>query len=217
MPTAEDQGGAATGAALRLEGITKHYPGTVAVSLPEEAPLDFKLGDIHALVGENGAGKSTLVSIVAGVQKATAGRMSLFGDAYSPRDVVEARSRGVDIVVQEPGLVDSMTVEENLVLGREQVYAPWVAFNPRHRRRLASLALGKLPRPVDPSVTARDLPMEDQKLVELARALSLNPRVLIVDEMSASLSKRGVRDLFAMLREFVGRKNLVIYISHHLE
>lgn len=217
MPVQEAQGGAAGGAALRLEGVIKHYPGTVAVSLAEAAPLEFKLGHIHALVGENGAGKSTLVSIVAGVQRPTSGRMTLFGDPYAPSDVVDARSRGVDIVVQEPGLVDSMTVEENLVLGREQLYAPWVAFNPRRRRRLASLALAKLPQPVNPSLTARQLPMEDQKLVELARALSLNPRVLIVDEISASLSKRGVRDLFAMLREFVGRKNLVIYISHHLE
>ena len=217
MPIAGDQGGAASGAALRLEGITKHYPGTVAVSLDASAPLEFKLGRIHALVGENGAGKSTLVSIVAGVQKPTAGNMSLFGNPYAPRDVVDARNHGVDIVVQEPGLVDSMTVEENLVLGREHVYAPWVAFNPGRRRRLASLALAKLRHPVDPSATARELPMEDQKLVELARALSLNPRVLIVDEMSASLSKRGVRDLFSMLREFVGDQNLVVYISHHLE
>lgn len=217
MPIDGDQGGAATGAALRLAGVTKQYPGTVAVSLDAAAPLEFKLGQIHALVGENGAGKSTLVSIIAGVQRPTAGQMTLFGDPYAPRDVVDARGRGVDIVVQEPGLVDSMTVEENLVLGREQLYAPWVAFNPRRRRKLAQLALAKLPRPLNPSLTARELPMEDQKLVELARALSLNPRVLIVDEMSASLSKRGVRDLFAMLREFVGEQNLVIYISHHLE
>jgi rhamnose transport system ATP-binding protein len=217
MPIDGEQGGAVTGAALRLEGITKHYPGTVAVSLDAGAPLEFKLGHIHALVGENGAGKSTLVSIIAGVQKPTAGRMTLFDNPYAPHDVVEARSRGVDIVVQEPGLVDSMTVEENLVLGREHVYAPWVAFAPWRRRRLARLALDKLPHPVNPSLTARELPMEDQKLVELARALSLSPRVLIVDEMSASLSRRGVRDLFAMLRAFVDEGRLVIYISHHLE
>jgi ribose transport system ATP-binding protein len=211
------QGGALTGAALIIEGVTKHYPGTLAVNLDPAQPLAFELGHIHALVGENGAGKSTLMSIVAGIQRPSSGTMTLLGEPYAPRDVLEARRRGVDIVVQEPGLVDSISVEENLVLGRERLYAPLGLFDPRRRRRLATAALEKLPHRVDPAAPARELALEDQKLVELARALSQQPRVLIVDEMSASLSKRGVRDLFQMLRAFVAEGNLIIYISHHLE
>ncbi len=217
MPGAINQGGASKGAALTIEGVTKQYPGTVAVNFANDARLSFELGHIHALVGENGAGKSTLVSMIAGIQRPTSGRMTLLGHPYAPRDVVEARKLGVDIVVQEPGLIDHMSVEENIVLGREHLYAPYMVFDPRRRRELARRALSILPHPVDPSLPARELPLEDQKLVELARALSQGPRVLIVDEMSASLSQRGSRDLDQMLRTFASDGNLVIYISHYLE
>jgi rhamnose transport system ATP-binding protein len=217
VPGTNEKGGASIGAALTIEGVTKRYPGTVAVNLDPAAPLSFELGHIHALVGENGAGKSTLISIIAGIQRPTSGRMTLLGRPYAPRDVLEARRAGVDVVVQEPGLIDYMSVEENLVLGREHVYAPLLLFWPPHRRQLAKKALAKLPRKVDPSTAARMLALEDQKLVELSRALSQAPRVLIIDEMSASLSQRGVRDLSQMLRTFASEGNLVIYISHHLD
>jgi rhamnose transport system ATP-binding protein len=211
------QGGSLEGAALVISGIAKHYPGTIAVNLDPATPLSFELGHIHALVGENGAGKSTLVSIIAGIQRPTSGRMTLLGTSYAPHDVLDARRLGVDIVVQEPGLIDPMSVEENLVLGREQLYAPLILFDPRRRRQLAQKAMAMLPRPINLTVPARTLSLEEQKLVELARALSQGPRVLIVDEMSASLSQRGVHDLFTMLRAYVSDGNLVIYISHHLE
>lgn len=217
MPGPIEQGGAWKGAALTIQGVTKHYPGTIAVNFGADTQLSFELGHIHALVGENGAGKSTLVSIIAGIQRPTSGRMTLLGRPYAPRDVVEARKLGIDIVVQEPGLIDHMSVEENIVLGREHLYAPYLLFDPRRRRELARRALAILPHPVDPSLPARVLALEDQKLVELARALSQRPRVLIVDEMSASLSQRGSRDLGQMLRTFASDGNLVIYISHYLE
>ncbi len=203
--------------ALTLVGITKQYPGTLAVGFDPEQTLQFEPGHIHALVGENGAGKSTLVSIVAGIQGPSSGRMLLNGEPYAPKDVVEARRFGVDVVVQDPGLVDNMTVEENLVMGREPQFAPLGLFLPGARRELAKTAIGHLPRVIDLNATARSLTMEDQKLVELARALSQDPKVLLIDEMSACLSERGVREMFATLRAFVNRGRLVIYISHHLE
>jgi ABC-type sugar transport system ATPase subunit len=205
------------GALLSVRGIRKQYPGTLAVDLDPDSPLEFRAGTIHALVGENGAGKSTLVNVVSGVTEPTAGEILLAGEPSLPRDVVDARRQGVDIVFQEPGLVDTMTVEENLLLGREAIYAPRMFFVPRERRRLAKAALTELRRPISLQRLAGTLSLEDQKFVELARALSLGPRIVIIDEMTANLSERGIPELFEILRAFADRGGLVIYISHYLE
>jgi rhamnose transport system ATP-binding protein len=203
--------------ALSLTGMRKEYPGTLAVNFDPDERLDFMRGEIHALVGENGAGKSTLVSIIAGVVPPTAGRMRLGDAPYAPRDVVDARRTGVDIVLQEPALVDTMTVEENLLLGRENVYAPRTFFRPQARRRLAEAALATISRSIPLRATAGSLSLEDQKFVELARAISQRPRVLVIDEMTANLSERGVPELFSLLRAFADDGGLVIYISHYLD
>jgi ABC-type sugar transport system ATPase subunit len=110
-----------------------------------------------------------------------------------------------------------MTVEENLLLGRESVYARLGFFAPRHRRRLAREALARLRRTVRGDRLAGSLTLEDQKFVELARALSTGPRVLVIDEMTANLSERGIPELFEILRAFADSGGLVIYISHHLD
>lgn len=203
------------GALLELDSIQKRFPGTLAVHLGPEK-LRFAAGEIHGLVGENGAGKSTLCKVIAGIVPPTAGSMALAGAPYAPHDAADGRRRGVDIVVQEPGLVDTMSVEDNLVLGREDVYAPRVVFAPRTRRALAAAALARVPAAIDLTIPAGRLTLEDQKLVELARALSQRPDVLLVDEITASLSHRSVRPVFDLLRSFAEAGGLVIYISHHL-
>jgi ABC-type sugar transport system ATPase subunit len=202
---------------LRVSGMRKQYPGTLAVDIDEDEHLDFRRGEIHALVGENGAGKSTLVGMVAGTTLPSRGEMRLGDRPYQPRDVADARRQGVDIVLQEPGLVDTMSVEENLLLGRETTYAPRGVFRPRRRRRLAEGALEHLRRKIRLDVAAGRLSLEDQKFVELARALSLNPDVLVIDEMTANLSQGGLPELFEILRDFAKRGGTVLYISHYLE
>ncbi|HET7028804.1 MAG TPA: sugar ABC transporter ATP-binding protein [Candidatus Limnocylindrales bacterium] len=204
-------------AGLTVIGARKEYPGTIAVDFDPDDRLAFAQGEIHGLVGENGAGKSTLVSMIAGVVPLTAGAMQLGDAPYAPRDVVDARRTGVAIVLQEPGLVDTMSVEENLLLGRETVYAPRRVFRPAARRRLAENALGLLRRSIPLRAYAGDLSLEDQKFVELARALHQKPRVLVIDEMTANLSERGIPELFSILRAFADDGGLVIYISHYLE
>jgi ABC-type sugar transport system ATPase subunit len=208
---------AADATALALIGIRKEYPGTIAVDFGADTRLEFRRGEIHALVGENGAGKSTLVSVIAGVQAPSAGTMVLEGRPHQPRDAVEARRNGVDIVLQEPGLIETMSVEENLLLGRESLYAPWGFFMPSARRRPAQAALDHIRRPIPLEKRAGDLNLEDQKFVELARALSQAPKVLVIDEMTASLSEQGVPALFEILRAFAKAGGTVIYISHYLE
>lgn len=202
---------------LSIVGVTKHYPGTQALRLAPAETLTFAHGSIHGLAGLNGAGKSTLVAIIAGIQRPTSGRMWLDGVPYAPRNTEHARDRGIDIVLQEPALIDSMTVEENLVLGRERSFAPFGVFNPQKRRRLAQAALDRLP--VKPPLTtlAGKLTLEEQKLVELARALSLNPKILIMDEVTASMSARGAENIRQVLRQFAAEGKLIIYISHHLD
>ncbi len=202
---------------LQLKGLRKAYPGTLAVDLDPDKVLDLEAGTIHALVGENGAGKSTLVGMISGSTPRSDGEMTFRGQPYAPRDVVDARRSGIDIVFQEPGLIDTMSVEENLLLGREVAYAPHVVFAPGERRRLARAAISVLSRPISIQRLAGTLSLEDQKLVELARALATNPQVLIIDEMTANLSERGIPELFQILRDFADRGGLVIYISHHLE
>jgi ABC-type sugar transport system ATPase subunit len=203
--------------ALRVVGIRKLFPGTVAVDFDPDQGLEFRRGEIHGLVGENGAGKSTLVGIVAGVTRPTDGSMTLLGHSYAPTDPVDARAQGVDIVLQEPGLVDTMTVEENLLLGREHHYAPRVVFRKGSRRRMAATAMRHMRRSIPMGMPAGRLSLEDQKFVELARALSLNPKVLVIDEMTANLSQQGLPEMFEILRAFRDDGGTVIYISHYLE
>jgi ribose transport system ATP-binding protein len=205
------------GDVLSVFGIRKVFPGTVAVNFDPEQVLEFRRGEIHGLVGENGAGKSTLVGMIAGVTRPTDGSMTLLGHPYAPADPVEARAQGVDIVLQEPGLVDTMTVEENLLLGRESHYAPRVLFRKASRRRMAAMAMRHMRRTIPMGIPAGRLSLEDQKFVELARALSLEPKVLVIDEMTASLSQKGLPELFEILRAFRDEGGTVIYISHYLE
>ncbi|MDF1605822.1 sugar ABC transporter ATP-binding protein [Nocardioides sp. YIM 152315] len=203
--------------ALELIGVEKRYPGTIAVRLGEQERLTFEYGHIHALVGQNGAGKSTIVSLIAGMQKPSAGEMRLGGEPYAPADVAQARQHGVDIVLQEPLIEEHMSVEENLLLGREGWFAPAGIFMPWTRRRFAEAVIERLPQRIDLKARAGDLPLESQKLVEMARALASKPRILIVDELSAAMSAHGVEALQETLRAFARDGGLVIYISHHLD
>jgi ABC-type sugar transport system ATPase subunit len=202
---------------IRLVGMRKEYPGTLAVDFDPGQELTFLAGEIHAVVGENGAGKSTLLSMVAGVTPPSGGEMWLGGEQHAPANAIDARRSGVDIVLQEPGLIDTMSVEENLLLGRERLFAPRQLFAPSARRRLAEAALKHITRPIPLDAIAGSLNLEDQKFVELARALSQSPRVLVIDEMTANLSEKGVQELFDLLRAFAQSGGTVLYVSHYLE
>jgi ABC-type sugar transport system ATPase subunit len=217
MQDTETPEAAAPPISVRLIGMRKEYPGTLAVDFDPGQELTFLAGEIHAVVGENGAGKSTLLSMVAGVTPPTAGEMWLGGELYAPSNAIDARRRGVDIVLQEPGLIDTMSVEENLLLGRERLFAPHQLFAPPARKRLAKAAMTHIKRAIPLDVTAKSLNLEDQKFVELARALSQRPRVLVIDEMTANLSETGVQELFELLRAFAESGGTVLYVSHYLE
>jgi len=197
---------------LRLSGVRKSFGATqalkgVSLSLGEGAGL--------AVIGENGAGKSTLMKILSGAHAPDAGTMELDGERYAPGDPLEARRRGVAMIYQELNLAPHLTVEENIVLGVEP--ARWGLLDRRRRREQAKKVLSDLHSGIDPAAPVSALTIAQQQLVEIARALVHEPRVLILDEPTSSLTGVDVEHLYAVLDRLRLRGVSILYISHFLE
>jgi ribose transport system ATP-binding protein len=198
---------------LQLSDIRKRFGATVAL---DGVSFEVAPGEVHALVGENGAGKSTLMKILSGALEPDAGAMRLGGGAYAPAGPLEARRAGVVMVNQELAIAPHLSVAENIVLGAEPGRGGWV----RHAesRRIAAAALAELGRPdIRVDTPAGELSIAEQQLVEIARALALGCRVLVLDEPTSSLAQDDVEKLFALVRRLRSQGKSVIYISHFLE
>ena len=194
---------------IRLEGIEKSFPGVKAL---RSARIDVRAGEIHALVGENGAGKSTLIKIITGAHRLDRGTMELRGAPAHIAGPVDAQRAGIAAIYQEFDLVPALTVRENLFLGREsrRVLAPAA------ERRAAREVLSRLGADIDPETPVRDLDIARQQLVEIARALLADARLLIMDEPTAALTPREVDRLFSVLAELRARGHGILFISHRL-
>ena len=202
-----------SGPRLQLTGIHKRFGATVAL---DGVSLDVAPGEVHALVGENGAGKSTLMKILSGALEADAGTMTLEGAAYAPANPLQARRAGVVMVNQELAIAPHLSVAENIVLGAEPGHGGLV--HHAASRRIAGEALAQLGRPDIPlDVPAGRLSVAEQQLIEIARALALGCRVLVLDEPTSSLTRADTEKLFALVRRLRGQGQSVIYISHFLE
>ena len=198
---------------LRLTGIRKRFGATVALA---GVDLEVRPGEIHALVGENGAGKSTLMKILSGVHAPDAGEMELEGQPYRPRRPLDARLAGVVMVNQELAIAPHLSVVENIVLGAEPSAGPFVRHGEARKR--AAAALAQLGRPDIPlHAAAGTLSIAEQQLVEIARAITLGCRVLVLDEPTSSLTQADTEKLFALVRRLRAQGQSVIYISHFLE
>ncbi len=198
---------------LLLSGIKKRFGATLAL---DGVSLEIAPGEIHALVGENGAGKSTLMKILSGVHSPDAGTMELEGRPYAPAGPLDARQAGVVMVNQELAIAPHLSVTENIVLGAEPGTGPFV----RHARsrEIAAHALAQLGRPDIPlDLPAGRLGIAEQQLVEIARALALGCKVLVLDEPTSSLAQADVQNLFRLVRRLREQGQSVIYISHFLE
>jgi ribose transport system ATP-binding protein len=198
---------------LSVRGVSRSFGATKALTL-----VDFEAhaGEVHAVIGENGAGKSTLMKVLAGSLSADAGSLTLDGTPYRPRSPAEARSAGVAIVSQELALCPHMTVEENVVLGREPTRRGLL--DRKEMGRVARGALGEIGRPDLPlDVRVADLPIAEQQLVEIARALAGECKLLILDEPTSSLGRGDVDRLFARVHGLRERGTTILYISHFLE
>jgi ribose transport system ATP-binding protein len=197
---------------LEMRGITKRFPGVVALD-----GVDFELekGEVHVLLGENGAGKSTLIKMLSGAYQPDEGEILLNGEPVSISSATDAQERGISTIYQEFNLVPQLTVAENIFLGRQPR-----RFGVVDRRKMQEEARKLLERMkvlVDPSALISNLGVAQRQMVEIAKALSLNARILIMDEPTASLSGQEVERLFEIVRGLKEEEVGVIFISHHLE
>ncbi len=198
---------------VELTGLTKAYAGVRAL---RGASLALRAGEVHALVGENGAGKSTLVRILTGAAAPDEGEVRVGGAPVAEHTPRAAKARGIAAIYQQPALFPALTVAENLALGVERP-GWWRRVDWRGRRRRAEALLARVGARVSPDAEAGSLSMPEQQLVEIARALGADARVVVLDEPTASLSDADARNLLRVVGELRGRGAAVLYNSHRLE
>jgi ribose transport system ATP-binding protein len=198
---------------LRMEGVMKRFGATLALG---GVDLHVNAGEVVALVGENGAGKSTLMKVLSGAHQPDAGSMWLDGQPYAPRSPLEARRAGVAMIYQELSLARDLSVMENILLGMEPTLGPLMRWGEIRKRATAALdALGRSDIPPDASVSR--LSIASQQMVEIARAVAIGCRVLVLDEPTSSLTRPDIRHLFDLVRRLRGQGLAIVYISHFLE
>src|SRR5687767_2587942 len=198
---------------LKADHISKSYAGVHAL---RDASFELRAGEVHALVGENGAGKSTLIKALTGAVIPDSGEISLDGEKLTENSPSISKSLGIAAIYQQPALFPELTVAENIAIGQESAGAFGMVNWPRRKQRAKEL-LDRIGARINPEQTAAELSMPQQQLVEIARALGANARVLILDEPTASLSEEDTRNLFRVIRELRASGVGMIYISHRLE
>ena len=194
--------------------ICKNFFSTHALT---DVYFDLEEGEVMALAGENGAGKSTLMKCLLGIHAPTSGEMTLFGQPYTPQSPYDALMKGISMVHQELCLVPSMTVADNVWIGRVKQIAPHGLYQPE----LAVAATQKLfddyGIKVDPRAEIKTLSTAQMQMVEIGRAISYNPKIIILDEPTSALSESEITVLYKVIRNMTAKKTSIIFISHKLE
>ncbi len=198
---------------LRTEQVTKIYPGTVAL---DHVNYNVYRGKVNVLVGENGAGKSTLMKILAGVEEATEGQLLLEEQKIAPHNPREAEALGIGIIYQELNLFPNLNVAENIFMAHEIIRNSAVINHKEQEKRAAAL-LNRLQQPIDPKTPVANLRIGQQQIVEIAKVLALDTRILIMDEPTSALSNAEVEVLFEVIAQLKENGVTIIYISHKLE
>ena len=196
---------------LHLTGITKRFGSNTAL---DQVDFDVRSGEVHGLLGENGSGKSTLMRIAAGFERPDEGRITLAGRPIRHLSPAEAVRAGVALVAQEVPLALTLTVAENLTLGNAPGLGPFVSWRLIHQRAFQTLR--RVGLTVDPHALVGSLGLDKRQLISIARALLTNPKVLVLDEATSSLSPDQVENLFQVVRELAAQGVGVVYISHRL-
>ncbi|NLE19485.1 MAG: sugar ABC transporter ATP-binding protein, partial [Clostridiales bacterium] len=196
-----------------MHNVSKCFPGTLAVDCVD---FDVRAGEVHALVGENGAGKSTLMKLLAGSFNDYTGTVRIDGQEVKLHTPAQSKAHGVGMIYQELSLARPITIAENLLVGKLPVRGLFI--NDREVKRqarelLSRVGLDKL----DPSLPVSAISQCEAQLVEIAKSLGDNPKILVMDEPTSALSSEEVHRLFAIIRQLKAQGIAVIYISHHLQ
>ena len=214
MSASGEAGGPVSGeVALALRHAAKSFGAVQALI---DGSVELRAGEVHALLGENGAGKSTLVKILAGVYQPDSGTLTVAGREVTLHGPAAAREAGIAVIYQEPTLFPDLTVAENMFIGRQPLRSGR-RIDPNAMRAEAAGIFKRLGVPLDPGRIARGLSIADQQVVEIGKALSLNARVIVMDEPTAALSASEVARLFDVVRTLRAQGAAVLFISHRLE
>src|SRR5262245_59831569 len=197
---------------LQVEGVRKEFPGVVAL---DDVSFRLKPGTVHALMGENGAGKSTLMKIIAGIYKPDSGSFHLRGKDIQLASPLDALENGIAMIHQELNLMPFMTVAENIWIRREPKTAIGFVDHAELRRKTASL-FDKLNINIDPEIEVRDLSVANRQMVEIAKAVSYESDVLIMDEPTSALTEKEVTHLFEIIRGLKAQGKGIVYITHKM-
>ena len=201
------------GVVLEASGVSKSFGGIAALV---GVDFDLEAGEVHALVGENGAGKSTLMKILAGVHVEYDGVIRLAGAPAKFAGVQDAERAGVAIIHQELDLVPELSAADNIFLGREPLIAGMIV-DRRRIRKAADALLRRLGIDIDPQSRVADLRVGEQQLVEIAKALSLDARILMMDEPTSALSTSECETLFKVVRQLAVAGVAIIFTSHRID
>ncbi|MCP4142570.1 MAG: sugar ABC transporter ATP-binding protein [Chloroflexi bacterium] len=199
---------------IQMEGIEKRFPGVLAL---DECHFELRTGEVHALVGENGAGKSTLMKIIGGIYSKDAGHLYIEGQDVEVENPRMAQELGVSIVHQELNLMPHLTVAQNIFIGREPREKIPFMMDDKTANKEATRLFEKLNLELAPETKIANLTIAKQQMVEIAKALSFNAKILIMDEPTAALTDAEIEDLFTIIRQLRENGVGIIHISHRLE
>lgn len=198
---------------LKMSGIEKHFSGVYAL---KNADFDLRAGEVHALMGENGAGKSTLMKVLCGIHQPDGGRIELFGKQVHFRNISESQRAGIAIIHQELNMMNHLSVAQNIYIGREPMIAGAVIDDGKMERDAKAL-FDRIGVKIDPSQTLGTLTVGKQQMVEIAKAISHNSKLLILDEPTAALTQPEVEELFKIMDDLRKKGIGMIYISHRMD
>lgn len=197
---------------IEANNVSKSFPGVRALN---QVSFNLKVGEVLALLGENGAGKSTLVKILSGVYTKDEGIIKIFGEEVEGMNPLKAREKGIAIIHQELNMCAHLTVTENIFLGREIIQNGML--RDKEMGKEAKRILDELNVDIDPDAVVGNLSVSKQQMVEIAKALSTNAQVIIMDEPTSALTSKEIDDLFTIIKKLKAEGRSIIYISHKLE
>jgi len=197
---------------LKMQGIQKYFSGVHAL---KGVDFELKAGEVHALMGENGAGKSTLIKVLCGIHKRDGGSIVYFDEEVNFANIAESQNAGISVIHQELNMMNHLTVAQNMFIGREFMKSAFI--NDKRMEEEAAKLFAKMGVKIDPAVKLGDLTVGKQQMVEIAKAVSRDCKLLVLDEPTAALTQPEVEELFKIMNELRDKGIGMIYISHRMD